>query len=81
MKVTLKFIHDSHLDTLSNEIVKTNFLPKSTKFSRFFLVRAVKSFNALPINIRSLSGKKFAEAVKDFYYEKETQELVPCAIS
>ena len=64
-----------------NQIIKTNFIPRNSKHSRLFIVRAVKSFNALPLEIKQLHGKDFNDEVKKYYYEKENQELISCNIN
>ena len=64
----------------TNEIVRSSFNPKNSKSSRSFLVRSLKSYNLLPIDIRKLSGHKFNNAVKKYYYERENQEPAPCIV-
>ena len=61
--------------------IKINFKPKNAKSSSSFLPRSVKSYNQLPLEIRNLSGKKFNEKVKEYFYEKENQTPLSCAVS
>ena len=77
----LKITHSRNTRAASNETVRTSFVPRNEKSSRSFLTRSLRSYNSLPIEIRKLTGKRFNAAVKDFYYERENQEPVPCLIS
>ena len=79
-----KYIQSSHVRSTraaTNEILRSNFNPKNAKSSRSFVVRALKSYNSLPIEIRKLSGHSFNKAVKEYYYEKENQEPTTCTVS
>ena len=67
----------------NNGMIKLKFVPRNERANRSFLVRAVKAYNALPIEIKSLrSGEKFKLAVKKFLYEREIQDTVEfCKLS
>ena len=77
----LQVNHTRNTRAASNETVLSTFKPKNLKSSRSFLVRSLRSYNLLPIELRKLSGKKFDKAVKSYYYEKENQEVISCALS
>ena len=64
-----------------NQQIKLTYIPKSSKFLRSFLSRSLKTYNLLPLNIRRLKGKKFAEAVREHFYEKENSNFTSCLIS
>ena len=77
----LQISHTRNTRAAANETVLSSFKPKNEKSSRSFLVRSLRSYNSLPIEVRRLTGKRFNNAVKDYYYEKENQEPVPCVLS
>ena len=61
--------------------LKITFKPKNSKSNNSFLPRSVRSYNLLPVEIKQLSGKKFNDAVRNYYFEKENQKPLSCAVS
>ena len=50
----------------ANGQIRVNVIPKTEKFCRTYIFRAVRSWNSLPYDIRNVKNYKFHNAVKEY---------------
>ena len=75
------FKTDLDCHTRSRGNVKIFFKPKNEKSNRSFLIRSIRTYNSLPLEIRKLTGEKFKKTVRQHLFDKENQSFVSCAIN